>query len=456
MEPFRCHVFVCDQKKPEGVPCCAARGSGAVIQALQREIAARGLVDEVQVTPCGSLGLCEQGPNMVVYPEGVWYCGVTEQDVSEIVGSHFCEGVVVERLARADLSDLRAEMLANRKKRDAAMRARDAAGVLPDEVTQTVRGFQESRVLLTAIELDLFTAIGAGAEAAEVAGRLGINARAAEMLLNALVAMQLLFKEKGVFQNTAIGKRFLVEGAPDDARMGLMHSVGLWRRWSTLTECVRTGTSVTYQEMDVRGADWTKAFIAAMDRGAAERAPALLRAVGAGGVRRMLDVGGGSAAYAIAFARANPELQAEVLDLEAVCELARAYIERAGLTDRVRTRPGDLRTDEFGDGYDLVLVSSICHMLSPMENRDLLRRCFDALAPRGRLVIQDFILRPDKTAPKTAALFALNMLVGTVAGSSYSVEEYTEWMRGAGLADIRHIDLPGPSGLMVGIRGLAG
>ena len=87
-------------------------------------------------------------------------------------------------------------------------------------------------------------------------------------------------------------------------------------------------------------------------------------------------------------------------------------------TDRVHTRVRDLRSDELGNGYDLVFLSAICHMLSEEENCDLLALCRAALATGGRLVIEDFILRPDKTAPKWAALFALNMLVGTRGGSS--------------------------------------
>src|ERR1035438_324003 len=115
MEPFRFHVFVCDQQKPEGVPCCTARGSGQMLEALRREINARGLEDEVQVTTCGSLGLCEHGPNLVVYPEGIWYSGVTPADVPEIVRSHFQEDAPVERLVRTDPAVLRAEILQDRK-----------------------------------------------------------------------------------------------------------------------------------------------------------------------------------------------------------------------------------------------------------------------------------------------------------------------------------------------------
>ena len=126
--------------------------------------------------------------------------------------------------------------------------------------------------------------------------------------------------------------------------------------------------------------------------------------------------------------------------------------EAAGVADRVSTRVGDLRTDHFGHGYDLVLVSAICHMLSPDENRDLVGRCYKATAPGGRTVIQDFILEPDKTAPKSAALFSLNMLVGTEKGASYSEPEYLEWMREAGFDPATRVRLPGPTGLVVGTR----
>ncbi len=426
MEPFRFHVFVCDQQKPEGVPCCAARGSGKVIDALRKEIAAQGLVDVVQLTPCGSLGLCEHGPNMVVYPEGIWYSGLTPEDVPELVRTQFREEVVLERLARTETSELRAEIIMNRQRHQSAMRARDAAGTLPEELLQAIRSFQESRVILTAVELDVFTAVGSGAGAAEVASRLRTDARATEMILNALVSLKLLDKKEGIFHNTPVSARYLAEGGKDDARAAVMHSVHLWARWSTLTDCVRAGTSVSH-EVAARGDEWTETFIAAMDRNARERAPHVLRAVGAEGVERMLDVGGGSAAYSIVFAAANPCLRADVLDLERVCAIARKHIGQAGLADRVRTHMGDLRTDAFGDGYDLVLVSAICHMLSQAENLELLRKCHAALRAGGRIVIQDFILEADRTAPKSAALFSLNMLVGTAAGRTYSGEEYTAW-----------------------------
>ncbi|HUO32634.1 MAG TPA: (2Fe-2S) ferredoxin domain-containing protein, partial [Bryobacteraceae bacterium] len=202
MQPFRYHVFVCDQQKPEGVPCCAARGSRKVLDALRAEVAAQGLAGQVQVTPCGSLGLCERGPNLVVYPEGTWYSGVTAEDVPELVRSHFANGQPVERLANHDAAAVRAEIETNKNKMLAGLKAKDAAGALPDELAQTIRGFQDSRTILTAIELDAFTAVDDGASAAEAAAKMGTDARATEMLLDALAALGLLAKREGRFYNT--------------------------------------------------------------------------------------------------------------------------------------------------------------------------------------------------------------------------------------------------------------
>jgi len=450
MTPFRFHVFVCDQQKPEGAPCCAARGSGQVLEALRREVAARGLEGEVQVTACCSLGLCEHGPNLVVYPEGTWYSGVTPADVPEMVRSHFQEGAPVERLVCADAAVVRTEILSNREKMLAARRAREAAGVLPDDLNERIRAFQGSRVVLTALELDMFTAVGDGAGAVELAARLDTDPRATGMLLNALASLGLLVKREGVFRNSPETARYFTAGSRDNARPALLHTAHLWQRWSTLTDCVRAGTAVARDEVAGRGQDWTEAFIAAMHRNASERAPLVVRAVGAENLRRMLDVGGGSGAYSIAFAQANSALRADILDLATVEPIARRHIQQAGVADRVRVRAGDLRSDSLGEGYDLVFLSAICHMLSPGENLDLLRRCREALAPGGRIVIQDFILEPDKTAPRFAALFALNMLVGTSGGSTYSEPEYAAWLGEAGFREIRHASLPGITGLMIG------
>jgi (2Fe-2S) ferredoxin/SAM-dependent methyltransferase len=448
MEPYRLHVYACDQKKAEGAPSCSANGSEGTIQALRRELARQGLAGDVQVTTCGSLGLCTRGPNMVVYPDGVWYSGVHAEDVEEIVRDHFAGGRVVERLTSGEKSSVRTEIDGNRKKMLAAFKAREDAGMLPEDLHQSINGFRESRAILTAIELDLFTSLGEGADASGVAGRLGTDPRATEALLNALVAIGLLEKRQGTFTNGPVAERYLLEGSEHDSRAAIMHTAHLWPRWSTLTECVREGTAVARTHPD----EWTEAFIAAMHKNAAFRAPLVAQAVGLDAARRVLDLGGGSGAYSIAFARANEQVKAEVFDLASVVPITQRHIDDAGLTGRVTTRVGDLRDEDYGTGYDLVFLSAICHMNSPAENRAMLAKVFNALEPSGRVVIQDFILAPDKTRPKTGALFALNMLVGTRGGSSYSESEYAGWLEEAGFTNVRRVPLPGATDLVIAER----
>jgi len=448
MEPFRIHIFVCTQQKPEGVTSCAASGSFALLDGLDREIQARGMDGEVQLTTSGCMGLCDEGPVMVVYPEGVWYRRVQRSDVAEIITSHLKGGKAVDRLVWNDGAAMKAMAVEHTQKFRAAMAARDKAGMLPDRLEQMIRGYQPSRCMLTALELDIFTAVGDGAKAEQVAKTIDANARATATLLNALVALGVLTKNGDEFKNTAETARFFVQGSKDNHRDGLLHTANIWHRWSTLTDAVRSGTRVPV----ARGAngDWTYNFIAGMQRNAKDRAPLVVKAVGTSGIRRILDLGGGSGAYSIAFAKASPEVRCKIFDLPEVTPLTSDYIQKAGVAPQVSVRAGDMLVEDLGTGYDLVMLNAICHMFSEEQNKDLFRRARKALVPNGRLLLQDFILNPDKTGPAQAALFSLNMLVSTESGASYSECEYTEWMKAAGFADVSRINLPGPSSLIVG------
>jgi len=269
------------------------------------------------------------------------------------------------------------------------------------------------------------------------------------MLLNALVALGLLSKSGEDYRNTPESARFFVQASRDSQRNGLLHIGNIWHRWSTLTDAVRLGTRVPIEHGHT--AEWTSSFIAAMQRNAKDRAPLLVKAVGTAGVRRILDLGGGSGAYSIAYAKASPDIRCEILDVPEVVPLTAEYVRQAGVSAQMSIRTGNMLHDNFGSGYDLIMLNAICHMFSEEQNQDIFRRARQALAPKGRLVVQDFILNRDKTGPQHAALFSLNMLVSTESGASYSQCEYTDWMKTAGFSEVSRINLPGPSALIVGL-----
>ena len=448
MEPFQFHIFVCTQQKPEGVTSCPSNGAFAVLDKLDRELQVRGLTNEIQLTISGCMGLCDEGPVLVVYPEGVWYRRVQPSDVAEIVTTHLVDGKKVDRLVWNDQPVMKTMAVEHGEKFRAMMAARDKAGTLPDRLDQMIRGFMPSRCILSALELDIFAAVGEGATAEQIGAKVHANARAVGMLLNALVSLGLLSKSGSTYKNTPESARYFVQGSKDNHRNGLLHTANIWHRWSTLTDAVRTGTRIPTDKS--RSSEWTENFIAGMQRIAKDRAQLVLRALGTEGIHCVLDLGGGSGAYSIAFAKAAPDVRCEILDVPEVVPITTEYVNNAGLSGQITLRAGDMLQDEFGSGYDLVMLNAICHMFSEEQNRKLFIRARRALAPNGRLVVQDFILNPDKTGPQHAALFSLNMLVGTDAGASYSEPEYIRWMNEAGFANVTRINIPGPSDMIVG------
>lgn len=321
----------------------------------------------------------------------------------------------------------------------------------PQEFRAQVHLFQQSRVVLTAVELDVFTVLGDEARpSSEVAARVGTDPRATDRLLNALVAMGLLEKAGGRFRNGPFAARHLVRGRPDYLA-GLGHSVHLWSTWSTLTEAVRAGHSVAPRPAG-DAARWREAFIAAMHWRGQAQADEVTALLDLSRVRRVLDVGGGSGVFSMAFVRARPGLHATIVDLPEVVPLTRRYVAEAGLADRIRVVAGDLTRDALGRDYDLVFISAVVHSFPPEENRRLLKQAVAALAPRGRVVVQDFLMNESRTGPLHAALFALNMLVGTPAGDTYTESEVRAWMQEAGLEAVERRDTSFGTSLLVGGR----
>jgi SAM-dependent methyltransferase len=312
-------------------------------------------------------------------------------------------------------------------------------------------GFQPSRILLTAIELRLFSLIGGGGlTSAELAGRAGADPRATDRLLNALCAMRLLVKRDGRFWNTPDSRRYLDDGSPEYVA-GLGHTASMWHSWSGLTDAVREGRPAMRAAVNDRGDAWLKPFIAAMHYRAAQQAPGVAALIRLEGVGRVLDVGGGSGAFAMAFAEREPGLVAVVFDLPNVVPLTREYIAAAGLAARVTTAVGDYLVDPLPVGFDLVFLSAVVHSNAAAQNAALLASCAAALNPGGRVAVVDWVMDDDRVAPPAGAFFALNMLVATDHGDTFTEGEIRGWMDGAGLARGPRIDTGHGTSLIVGL-----
>ena len=305
-----------------------------------------------------------------------------------------------------------------------------------DIVMGDIRAFMKSRVILTAAELDFFTRLhDTPAAAEELAGESGLDLRAAVRVLDCLITLGLLRKENGKYCTTESGS-CLSSRHPETMRPMVMHMSHLWDNWSRLTDVVAHGPGSQAKpglEMDQESRN---AFIGAMHVIARSLSEDIAATYDSSRFTRLLDIGGASGTYTIAFLNKNPAMTAVLFDLPSVIPLAKRRIASEGLTERVDFAEGDFYQDALPAGCDLALLSAIIHQNSPRENVDLYTKIHKSLNAGGTLLIRDHIMDESRTSPSDGAMFALNMLVNTRGGDTYTFEEVRETLRRAGFVDI--------------------
>jgi predicted O-methyltransferase YrrM len=313
--------------------------------------------------------------------------------------------------------------------------------ITPETILTLSRNFMESRILLTAAELNLFALLAPHPlSAGEVAKHLHGPLRAATILLDALSAMGLLVKHEKTYQCIAPVSNFLSPDQPESVLPMILHATHLWQRWSKLT-AVLSESEGGAEEADSPSQKYEelRAFIGAMHAIAAPLAPLMVKAVRAEKSRMLLDVGGASGTYTLAFLGANPQMRVTLFDRPAVIEMARERLEKANLLHRVNLVAGDFYEEDLPTGHDLAFVSAIIHQNSPEENLDLFKKIFRSLLPGGRIVIRDHVMEPERTQPPSGAIFAVNMPLATAGGNTYTFEEIQAGLVQSGFVLVRLI-----------------
>ncbi len=319
---------------------------------------------------------------------------------------------------------------------------------------QISAGYQDAIILLAANHLGVFAGLAHGPrQAGDLAEDLRLDTRALDLVLHALAAAGVLERrDDGGFRLPPEMAAFLDPAGSQPMVSILDHHHHLLDRWAGLADVVRTGRPAATQE---RGGAELRAFICGMKdisrRSSVEVAQTLPEL---GQCRSVLDLGGGPGTAAITFCRQWPHMTAMVFDLPEVAAIAQAEVDAAGFTDRVLVKAGDFHTDEFlrpGEApFEAVYVSNIIHSLDPDETRALLAKSVGALAPGGLLVVKEFFLDDTRTSPAQAARFAVNMLVGTPGGKSYTWTETEAMLRDLGVKNCRRLPVAVASGLLVG------
>jgi predicted O-methyltransferase YrrM len=306
------------------------------------------------------------------------------------------------------------------------------------EILANVRNFMTSRVILTAAEFDFFTILATTPmTAGELAGKLGLDLRATTRLLDCVITLGLLSKTDGRYQVTADGFLLSAHHAQTILPM-LLHLNGIWHNWSILSDAVRQGKNPHQQPIVMTNDDKQReAFIGAMHVAGRQMAREIAAAYDLSPFRKLLDIGGASGTYTIAFLAKNPEMRAVLFDLPGVVTMARERIAAEKLEQRVEIVAGDFYENELPGGCDLALLSAIIHQNSPEQNVALYRKVYSALLPGGKLLIRDHIMDESRTVPNDGTIFALNMLVNTPAGDIYTLAEVEKTLLESGFSNIR-------------------
>lgn len=327
-----------------------------------------------------------------------------------------------------------------------------------EEISDVAFGFMASKSLFTALHFKLFTHLGDSAlTVEEAASRMKVDADRVGTLFTALTAIGLVSFDGEKYRNSPAAKSFLVNGAKYDFSDYLSQQVD--RQMYGLLDQVADAISNDLADDAIASyADWmadadaAKLYSDSQHAGSLGPARTLARELDLSNAEHILDVGGGTGAYAITLCENNPQLQATVIDFPNVAVLGEAYVARAGLEDRVSFQPGDLLESEWPDEQDVVLMSYIFSSVPGNEIAGLVEHAAEVLKPGGRLIVHDFMVNPQRDGPKLAALWQFQHTAFNPQARSVSTEWAADALNDAGFSQtaIRPM-IPGMTSVVSGV-----
>ncbi len=340
------------------------------------------------------------------------------------------------------------------------MNTTQQAPVTPERIMQFAWGYVPTLVLEAAITHNVFDTLDSGPKTIQqVHEATSASIRGLAAIMNALVGLNFLAKtgsdSEALYSLTPESSTFLVSTKPSFHGGVLRHtSRQLMPNFLHLNEVVATGKPVNSVNQEGDGAEFFHKFVVdilPMSYPAAKTLAQHLN-LGAGQQPTALDLAAGSGVWGIALAQSAPTVHVTAVDWPNVLPTTKEVVTRFGLANQFSFTPGDLLEADFGTGYTAATLGHILHSEGVDRSKALLAKVFAALAPGGTIAIAEFLVNADRTGPPNGLLFAVNMLVNTDNGGTYSFDEISTWLREAGFENPRTLDAPGPSPLILATR----
>jgi 3-hydroxy-5-methyl-1-naphthoate 3-O-methyltransferase len=313
---------------------------------------------------------------------------------------------------------------------------------------EMAQAYRQSAILITACQLDVFTHLAHGALSADALARAcGVPVRGLQRLLNACVVLDLLEKVGETYGNTPIADAFLVQSAPGYIGNFINRGAENYDTWGRLSQAIREDRPVDPHSAETLGKlppERVRRYVEGLYDLGRQAAALIAERIDLTHAQQMLDVAGGSGIYAITFAQRQPALRVIVFDLPPVVAVTREIITRHGMAERVSIHPGDYHHDDFGDGYDIVLLSNVLQTQGPQTCQMLLRKAFSALVPGGQLIVHGAMLNPDRVSPPEPGLTQVNMFLVYPEGDAHPAENICAWAQEAGFIDLHVTRFPAP------------
>ncbi|CCW34999.1 methylase involved in ubiquinone/menaquinone biosynthesis [Chthonomonas calidirosea] len=330
--------------------------------------------------------------------------------------------------------------------------------VSPERILQLMWGHAAPMIIYAGLRNNVFEELAAGPLTIDrIHAKTGASVRGLKALLNALVGLGLLAKDTaGHYLLTPESAAFLVRKSPSYYGELFRHTYEqLIPNWLGLAEIVRSGKPIVSLDQTDNGTAFFEKFVEALfplNSGAANALAESLCLPQLSAPYSVLDVAAGSGVWSICLAMKSPQVWATVVDFPQVLTVTRRMLSRFGLTDRFRLVGGDMHTADFGKDHQIAILGHILHSEGEMRSRELLAKTYQALAPGGTIAIAEFLVNEDRTSPPHALIFAVNMLVHTEQGDTYSFNEIRRWLEEVGFQHVRSLDVPAASPLILATK----